>query len=159
MFQALADGAPGAFGPEDVFGYIYALLHSPQFRARYADLLRSGFARIPLHCRPALFPELAKLGLEMVWTHLLESPAPARPSAYSEVIPTASWEHTIGGIPVLRKWLDDRRGRELTADDRTHFHHMVIAIDDTRRLTERIEAVIEAQGGIPGAFPHETQRA
>ena len=158
IFQALADGAHGTFGPEDVFGYIYAVLHSPQFRARYADLLRSGFARIPLHCKPALFPELAKLGLEMVRIHLLEVPAPSRPGAtHSEVIPTASWKHTIGGIPVLRKWLDDRRGRELTTDDRDHFQHMVIAIDGTRSLTGRIEAAIEAQGGIPGAFPCEIQ--
>jgi predicted helicase len=28
------------FGPEDVFHYIYAVLHSPTYRGRYADFLK-----------------------------------------------------------------------------------------------------------------------
>ncbi len=36
------------FGPPDVFNYIYAVLHSPQYRQRYADFLKSDFPRIPL---------------------------------------------------------------------------------------------------------------
>ena len=30
-----------SFGPDDVFNYIYAVLHSPQYRHRYADFLKS----------------------------------------------------------------------------------------------------------------------
>ena len=36
------------FGPEDVFHYIYAVLHSLEYRRRYADFLKSDFPRVPL---------------------------------------------------------------------------------------------------------------
>ena len=45
------DGAgdlDATFGPEDVFHYIYAVLHSPEYRRRYADFLKSDFPRVPL---------------------------------------------------------------------------------------------------------------
>ena len=45
------------FGPEDVFHYIYAVLHSPEYRRRYADFLKSDFPRVPPRGR-ALFAEL-----------------------------------------------------------------------------------------------------
>ena len=49
--QFLPDGAPDlptAFGPEDVFHYIYALFHSPAYRQRYDQFLRADFPRVPL---------------------------------------------------------------------------------------------------------------
>ncbi|WP_095045676.1 type ISP restriction/modification enzyme [Candidatus Promineifilum breve] len=63
------------FGPEDVFHYIYAVLHSPTYRARYAEFLKIDFPRVPLTGDPALFRALAALGRELVALHLLESPA------------------------------------------------------------------------------------
>ena len=33
----------GTFGPEDIFHYIYGVLHSPEYRRRYADFLKSDF--------------------------------------------------------------------------------------------------------------------
>ena len=56
-------GEPGrSFGPRDLFDYIYAVLHSPAYRARYADYLRSDFARIPLPGSRALFEALVPVG-------------------------------------------------------------------------------------------------
>ena len=57
--------------PEDVFGYIYAVLYSPKFRARYVDFLRRDFPRIPLPANFGVFQHLAGLGQELIELHLL----------------------------------------------------------------------------------------
>ncbi|MGD9874872.1 MAG: type ISP restriction/modification enzyme [Kiritimatiellia bacterium] len=62
------------FGPEDVFYYIYAVLHSPTYRTRYADFLKIDFPRIPLTSDKKLFASLVKLGGELSALHLMESP-------------------------------------------------------------------------------------
>jgi predicted helicase len=61
-------------GPEDVFDYIYAVFHSPAYRTRYADFLKSDFPRVPLTSDCELFRSLCGLGAELVALHLLESP-------------------------------------------------------------------------------------
>lgn len=63
------------FGPRDLFDWVYAILHSPAYRARYADFLKSDFARVPLPPSAVLFRELARLGGQLVELHLLESKA------------------------------------------------------------------------------------
>ena len=60
----------GIGGTEAVFGYVYAVLHSPSFRARYGDLFRKEFARIPVPSGSALFYQLAAFGKELVSIHL-----------------------------------------------------------------------------------------
>ena len=67
-------GEPGkSFGPRDLFDYIYAVLHSPAYRARYVDYLKSDFARIPLPGSRALFEALVPLGTKLVALHLLDA--------------------------------------------------------------------------------------
>jgi predicted helicase len=61
-----------SFGPRDLFDYIYAMLHSPAYRKRYADHLKSDFARIPLPRSRAVFEALVPLGTELVALHLLD---------------------------------------------------------------------------------------
>jgi len=62
------------FGPEDVFHYIYAVLHSPTYRKRYADFLRIDFPRIPITSDLELFRTLCAKGAQLVALHLMESP-------------------------------------------------------------------------------------
>lgn len=69
------EAGDGEFGPEDVFHYIYAVLHSPTYRERYAEFLKIDFPRVPLTSDAALFRALVGLGRELVALHLLESPA------------------------------------------------------------------------------------
>ncbi|MCK4472993.1 MAG: hypothetical protein KAW49_14525, partial [Anaerolineae bacterium] len=66
--------APTTFGPEDVFCYIYAILHSPTYRERYAEFLKIDFPRIPLTSDREQFKALAEKGQELVALHLMESP-------------------------------------------------------------------------------------
>jgi hypothetical protein len=71
---ALGDGrgdGKTTFGPEDVFHYIYAVLHSPGYRARYEGLLKADFPRIPLPPDADRFWQLAAKGAELVDLHLL----------------------------------------------------------------------------------------
>ena len=49
-----------SLGPEDAFNYIYAVLHSPEYRRRYADFLKSDFPRVPLTSQPFPSPETTR---------------------------------------------------------------------------------------------------
>ena len=73
------DGAgdlAATFGPEDVFHWCYAVLHSPEYRRRYADFLKADFPRVPLPANGALFAELAALGAQLAALHLLDVDGP-----------------------------------------------------------------------------------
>ena len=59
--------------PEDIFHYIYAVLHSPEYRKRYAEFLKMVFPRIPLPTGRTIFKEFCKLGSELIALHLMES--------------------------------------------------------------------------------------
>ena len=73
------DGAgdlAASFGPEDVLHWCYAVLHSPEYRRRYADFLKADFPRVPLPANGALFAELAALGARLTALHLLKADGP-----------------------------------------------------------------------------------
>ncbi len=74
--EFIADGSGDlqeSFGPNDVLNYIYAVLHSPEYRQRYADFLKSDFPRIPLASDLTLFAALVALGKSLTALHLMES--------------------------------------------------------------------------------------
>ena len=60
------------FGPEDMLHYIYAVLHSPEYRRRYADFLKHDYPRVPLPTSRKLFIDLAGLGKRLTALHLME---------------------------------------------------------------------------------------
>jgi predicted helicase len=128
--------AGASFSPEDVFHYIYAVLHSPTYRSRYAEFLKIDFPRIPIPGGPEIFDALVPLGAELVALHLMESPrldkhittftGPAESRvekvSYSnntvwidkaqttgfQGVPEEVWNFHIGGYQVCEKWLKDR---------------------------------------------------
>ncbi|MDE0662087.1 MAG: hypothetical protein OXI79_20840 [Gammaproteobacteria bacterium] len=59
------------FGPQDLFDWIYAVLHSETYRLRYSEFLKSDFARVPLPRTKALFQALARQGHALIERHLL----------------------------------------------------------------------------------------
>jgi predicted helicase len=63
----------GVVTPNDVFNYIYAVLHSRGYRARYAEFLKRDFPRVPLTSDKALFATLAKLGERLIALHLMKA--------------------------------------------------------------------------------------
>lgn len=60
--------------PEQVLGYVYAVLWAPAYRERHADLLRRDFPRIPFPEERQAFDRLAALGAELIDLHLLRDP-------------------------------------------------------------------------------------
>jgi predicted helicase len=60
------------FGPEDVFAYIYAMLHSSSYRERYAPFLKRDFPRIPLTSNANLFRAFCHSGNTLLSLHLME---------------------------------------------------------------------------------------
>ena len=55
---------------EDIFYYVYGLLHSPHYRERFADDLRKALPRIPIVERAEEFIAFSKAGRELAQLHL-----------------------------------------------------------------------------------------
>lgn len=68
---------------------------------------------------------------------------------YFEGVQPDVWDFHIGGYQVCQKWLKDRKGRQLTYDDLTHYQHVVSALAETIRLMAEIDETIEEHGGWP----------
>ncbi|MFO7918898.1 MAG: type ISP restriction/modification enzyme [Anaerolineae bacterium] len=66
-------------------------------------------------------------------------------------VPRDVWEFQIGGYQVLHKWLKDRKGRVLSYEELQHYRRIVVALQETMDLMERIDATIAAHGGWPMA--------
>ena len=171
-----------SFGADDVFNYIYAVLHSPQYRRRYADFLKSDFPRVPLTGDQSLFAALVVLGRRLTSLHLMElegddapafhevgdssvsgvrytppnSGTPGRvfinSDQYFEGVTQETWEFSIGGYRPAEKWLKDRKGRVLSDDDIDHYRQTVAALAGTEHLMGEIDELIEKHGGWPEAF-------
>ena len=167
------------FRPQDIFRYIYAVLHSPEYRRRYGPFLKSDFPRIPITGDRALFAELTRLGRKLIALHLMESEGsdlPAFPVAgsnrvgkvryagptataagrvwigegqYFEGVAPETWAFSVGGYRPAEKWLKDRKHRTLTFDDITHWRRLAAALAETRRQMAAIDEAIEAGGGWP----------
>jgi predicted helicase len=163
--------------PEDIFHYAYGVFHSPTYRSRYAEFLKIDFPRLPLTSSIELFRALAALGGELVSLHLMESPklekhitqfqgsrnAQVEKVTWSDdtvwldkaqttgfaAVPEPVWNFHIGGYQVCEKWLKDRKGRTLSAEDIAHYHKIVVALSETIHLMSEIDAVIESHGGWP----------
>lgn len=63
----------GTFNPLDLLDYIYAVLHSPNYRKKYKEFLKIDFPRIPYPEDQETFWKLVKLGGELRSIHLMES--------------------------------------------------------------------------------------
>lgn len=170
---------PQGMTAEDIFYYIYALLHSSGYRQRYAENLRIDFPVVPLTRFLALTKALQNLGGQLVALHLLEALPKNRhgPALFgsSRLVEKVShngntvwidkkktrgfksvdddvWAFHVGGYQVCEKWLKDRKGRSLSADDVEHYRKIVVAISETIRIIKGIDEVIDKHGGWPGAF-------
>lgn len=163
-------------GPEDIFHYIYAILHAPEYRQRYADQLKIDFPHIPLTTNQVLFQKLVSLGEQLVKTNLLQSEntsfLPGFPEEgnsqveevrWSEVdqrvwinstqyfapVRREVWEFHIGGYQPAEKWLTDRKSRILPFDEIQHYRRICGALDKTVKIMEDIDNTIAEQGGWP----------
>ncbi|MCK4402621.1 MAG: N-6 DNA methylase [Dehalococcoidia bacterium] len=170
-FVSDVKGDPGeTFCPEDVFNYTYAVFHSPAYRSRYAEFLKTDFPRLPTTSDRELFSALVAKGSELVSLHLMESPklnnlitkypivgpnqvetvrydeanerVYINKSQYFEGVSPEVWNFHIGGYQVCQKWLKDRKGRTLTFDDLLHYQKIIVILKETIRLMQEIDNLI-----------------
>ena len=60
--------------PKDIFDYIYGVLHSPAYRAKFKEFLKVDFPRIPYPKDAAEFARFRDAGRELRATHLMGLP-------------------------------------------------------------------------------------
>lgn len=153
--------------PENLFDYIYAVLHAPSYRERYAEFLKSDFPRIPYPADSKTFHALAEKGAELRALHLMESPALENrittypidgdhavdkpvykdgnvyinAEQYFGRVPETAWNFYIGGYQPAQKWLKDRRDRNLSIDDIMHYQRIIVALTETDRIMQEIDQI------------------
>ncbi len=153
--------------PEDIFDYIYAVLHSPSYREKYKEFLKIDFPRIPYPKDAKSFKKLTSLGAELRLLHLLESPKIDKPiitydvvgsniieklvykdgnvfinkNQYFGNVPESAWNFYIGGYQPAQKWLKDRKNRTLTNADIEHYQQIIVALVETNRIMKEIDKV------------------
>jgi SOS-response transcriptional repressor LexA len=183
--ETAGDVGPAGATPESLFHYLYAVLHSPNYRSRYAEFLKVDFPRVPVTSSLDLFGALSRYGKVLSDLHLLraesldadvvdyvggrlppvEKVSWARDSVWLDGsqtvgfrgVPEEVWNVHIGGYRVCEKWLKDRKGRTLSKEDIAHYQKIVVALSQTTRLMKEIDEVIEQHGGWPGAFHVPTE--
>ena len=121
-----------------LFFYIYGTLHSPNFRSRYDDFLRTDYPRIPVPGSSAVFESIAAHGEAIANLHLgnvdavdnagskfngdcfsVEKASWSNETVWIDQSCTSGfpgvslelWEFEVGGYPLLRKWLKDRQAK------------------------------------------------
>ncbi len=101
-------------GPELIFHYAYAVFHSPAYRERYAEFLRTDFPRLPLTRDYDLFRELAGFGGTLVDLHArnqADGSAIGYPINGDNVIEEVRYEPPATGKDrhAGRVWINDRQ--------------------------------------------------
>lgn len=94
-----------SFTPENLLDYIYAVLHSPNYREKYKEFLKIDFPRIPLPENTEQFWKFVEKGCELRKLHLMESPDLDKPiTSYpvsgSNVVEKVAFKCGTGVPPV-----------------------------------------------------------
>ncbi len=168
-FRSEKQGGRSSFAPIDILDYIYAVLHSPSYRRRYAEFLRIDFPRLPYPRSKEEFFAFAKLGQQLRKIHLLRSRKVEKlqtkfpqkgtnevsqityektdankgkvyinKAQFFSGVPNIAWNLYIGGYQPAQKWLSDRKGRSLSAEDILHYQKMIAALCQTHDLMQQI---------------------
>ena len=96
--------------PEDIFDYIYGVLHSPAYRARYKEFLNVDFPRIPYPKNADEFEHFCSFGNQLRELHLMhhvpESPV-SFPNAGSMQVDYLRWEWNQDNGYSGNIWIND----------------------------------------------------
>ena len=167
IFTIEKDIKDNTFAPIDIFDYIYAVLHSRNYRETYKEFLKIDFPKIPYPKNANTFWQLVKLGGEIRQIQLLESSVVEQyitqypidgnnvvgktkyqdgkvyinETQYFDNVPQVAWEFYIGGYQPAQKWLKDRKDRKLEFDDILHYQKIIVALSETDRLMKEIDKI------------------
>lgn len=62
-------------------------------------------------------------------------------SQYFDKVPVSAWEFFIGGYQPAQKWLKDRKDRALTHHDIRHYGRIIVALNETAKMMQKIDEV------------------
>lgn len=149
--------------PEQVFDYIYGVLHTPSYREKYKEFLKIDFPRIPYPENKEKFERIVSIGNKLRKLHLMEEIPPQATSfdiegdnAVTELrfekekvyinktqyfgnVPELAWNFYIGGYQPAQKWLKDRKNRTLTYDDISHYRKIIAILIETHKLMQNLD--------------------
>jgi predicted helicase len=166
-FTAEKTGSDNLFSPIDLLDYIYAVLYSNNYRAKYREFLKIDFPRVPYPENAEQFNKLTALGAMLRGLHLLENVSPimnlanfpiagtnktetvkykeekvyVNKTQYFDNVPTEIAEYYIGGYQPAQKWLKDRREKVLSFDDIEHYQKICAALKLTIELQAQIDEI------------------
>lgn len=153
--------AGGKVSETEIFDYVYAVLHSPAYREKYAAFLKIDFPKIPYPENAESFARLAEIGGKLRKIHFLDvdeniargigfpvsgdnvvdklsyrnGRVYINAAQYFDNVPPAAWEFFIGGYQPAQKWLKDRKGRILDYADIRRYQKIVAALAQTDEIT------------------------
>ncbi|MCB9759430.1 MAG: hypothetical protein H6739_06290 [Alphaproteobacteria bacterium] len=183
---SIGDGtSDNSITPKDLFHYMYALFHAPCYRTALEARLARGFPILLFPSTRSVFDSLAHVGASLVGRHLGDLPPSSQKPSFggdlqrgvegawlkservtftkdgaSWVSPVESevWETYIGGYPWCQKWFKSRRGRQLTVAERESLARAVAVVSDTLALMKEVDGIVEAAGGLSGAFVTRSEK-
>ena len=156
----------GVLYPQELFDYIYAVLHSPSYRERYKEFLKIDFPRIPYPNNAETYHNLASRGALLRHLHLMEH-LPSETGVtfpvvgsmqvdcyrwhndrvyinadqYFENVPESAWKFYIGGYQPAQKWLKDRKSRTLSFEDVKHYERIIYVLRQTEQIMPEIDSL------------------
>ncbi len=166
-FRDFLDGQYGYhYLPEEILGYIYAILHSPAYCTRYLEFLKTDYPCIPIVNKRQTFESLSALGQELIEAHLLHR-IPASPfgnykskghhkvekpiwaeerlkinkESWFEPVPENVWQYTIGGYQVLEKYLKSRKDRDLSLPEIENIENVIKVLAFTIEQMKKIDSI------------------
>jgi predicted helicase len=156
------------YSPEEIMGYIYAVMYSPFYNEKYKDELSKEFARIPFVKSRELFETMSQLGWELIQVHLentvsdyglgafigsgdykvekisyneAEEKLSINSTQYFKRVPEDIVHFKIGSYPVILHYLKTRKGRVLTLEEINHLENVVNILAFTLQQIKKIDEV------------------
>lgn len=153
------------FSPEDILGYIYAVLFHKTYRTKYIDFLKIDFPKIPFTDSKDIFIKLSSLGTKLYNLHLMkdndlnkiigeglykddknnkiekplynekENRLFINKSLYFDNVSKEVWLYKIGGYQVLDKYLKSHKGEDI---DYSYFQKIIQILNKSLILENEI---------------------
>lgn len=156
------------FSPEEVLGYIYAILFHKTYRTKYIDFLKIDFPKIPFTDSKDIFIKLSSLGTQLYNLHLMkdndlnadigeglykddknnkiekpvynekENKLFINKTLYFDKVSKEVWLYKIGGYQVLDKYLKSHKGEDI---DYSYFQKIIQVLYKSLIIESEISAI------------------
>jgi len=152
------------FTPEQILGYIYAILYSPFYRSKYSEFLKTDFPKIPFIDDENMFVKLSKIGTDLIDLHLLKNIPDCKygnfigagdcfvtkisytanklfinEKQYFENTPENVYSFTIGNYKIIERYLKDRKDKQLELDEIRQIENIIKSLHFTIEKMNELE--------------------